>query len=277
MSHRIYHCSAVAGIRASLGCEHLSAETRSTLVWGLFKRPEALDSYMKALNMIEVERIPSLPSTGKPDLLFCDGSCSQPSPQRKTERIAAYAVRQATEASHESSLLISGILPGSKQTAFRAELFGFMCAMCMSVHSVIFTDCKSVWMGITRLQREGWNPLSWMSSADSDMWYTAWTILDQPGRLLTAEWVESHRSLSTARSAHDAWKIYHNGLVDKSASVNTVSVPAQIQSHLDQLKLQNRAYEVKRNEIVTFLKSIWDTHAAAEAVRAGTAVSAGQA
>ena len=116
-----------------------------------------------------------------------------------------------------------------------------------------------------------------MSSADSDMWYTAWTILDQPGRLLTAEWVESHRSLSNARSAHDAWRIYHNGLVDKSASVNTVSVPAQIRSHLDQLKLHNRAYEVKRNEIVTFLKSIWDTHAAAEAVRAGTAVPGGQA
>ena len=132
------------------------------------------------------------------DILCADGSCSQPSPNMKSERHAAYAVRQAFRDSHAGNVIAAGILPGRKQSPFRAELFALMVAMTASLNSIIFTDCRAVWQGILRLQKEGWNELFWLRSPDSDLWRSAWRILQHPGRKLQVEWLESHRSLSSA-------------------------------------------------------------------------------
>ena len=124
----------------------------------VFQQPQALEAYMRGLDAIRIEDLFSLPESDEAIHLFCDGSCSQPPPARKSERRAAYAVRHAKPLSHESFLVASGPLPGRKQTPFRSELFGFMMAMSVSLNSVIYTDCKSVYLGIVRMQNEGFDP-----------------------------------------------------------------------------------------------------------------------
>ena len=225
MSHRIFECSAAKKISLELHCEYLLSEPRSKMIYGLFKQPQALETFMRGLDDIKIDHLPVLPESDDPIHLFSDGSCSQPAPARRSERRAAYAVRQATAHSPESFLVAVGPLPGRKQTPFRAELFGFMMAMSVSTNSIIYTDCKAVYMGIVRMQNEGYDPVRWLSSADSDLWRAAWDILSCPGRRLTVHWTRSHRQPQHASSTHDAWCIFHNSLTDKSADVNANPSP----------------------------------------------------
>ena len=136
--------------------------------------------------------------------------------------------------------------------------------MSISLDAVIHTDCHAVFKGICRLQREGWCELTWLSSPDMDLWKAAWNILRHP-RKLQVVWVEAHRSLNQALGAADAWKIYHNALTDKSASVAVNRLPDRIQRIHDDLVLQNAELEKLRREIVLYLKGIWNLHASQEA------------
>ena len=139
-----------------------------------------------------------------------------------------------------------------------------MVAMTSSLNWVIFTDCRAVWQGIVRLQKEGWNELFWLRSPDSDLWRSAWRILPHPDRILQVEWLESHRNLSSARGASDAWKIFHNGHVDKDAAFQANPLQPHIQAIHEQLVQQNQNLERRRREVIVFLKTIWNAHAAKE-------------
>ena len=82
-----------------------------------------------------------------------------------------------------------GVLPGRKQTPLRAELFGFMAAMSVSLDSVIYADCKALFLG--RTPTVG-TPLS---VPDADLWQTAWEIERHPDRHLTVQWIDAHRNI----------------------------------------------------------------------------------
>ena len=279
MMHRIYSCPMSAKIREDTSAEFLKDLPKSKMVWGLFQRPHAQDLFAKALDALEITDLPMLPPSDTPHLIFTDGSSTQPPVSRKNERYAAFAVRHAIKNSHHSTLVISGILPGRRQTPFRAErdFFAFMCGMSCSMNSIIFTDCKAVWKGITRLQREGWNELHWLSSPDYDLWRVAFQILDVPGRSLITEWVEAHRSLHQAVSLQDTWRIYQNAQVDKSASVNANNLPPIVKTQFDSLTVQNTELEKQRSTITKYMKSIWEAHSKkaelslADAAQASTA------
>ena len=268
MTHRIFECPEAKQISQHLQCQFLLSQPRSQMLYGLFQQPQALEAYMRGLDAIRIEDLFSLPESDEPVHLFCDGSCSQPPPARKSERRAAYAVRHAKPFSHESFLVASGPLPGRKQTPFRSELFGFMMAMSVSLNSVIYTDCKSVYLGIVRMQNEGFDPLRWHSTADADLWKAAWNILNCQGRKLSVYWTKSHRSLEQAHSAHDAWCIYHNSRTDQSADINLDPLPAGVQASLDQLVEQNAILERTRNATTKYLKAVWAAHSEAEAKKA---------
>ena len=171
----------------------------------------------------------------------------------KSERHAAYAVRQAFKDSHAGNVIAAGILPGRKQSPFRAELFALMVAMTASLNSIIFTDCRPVWQGILRLQKEGCNELFWLRSPDSDLWRSAWRILQHPGRRLQVEWLESHRSLRSARGASGAWKIYHNGLVHKNADFR--ANPLQPHIHALHPCTSATAFFLGRPKITRYIKN----------------------
>ena len=265
MTHRAYACSASEQIRQENGWQSLKDVPRSCLVYGLFPRPLAQDEYFNALDELKVENLVCLPDKEEPIHIFTDGSCSQPAPSKKSERRAAFAVRLAHKNSHESQLLATGTLPGRKQTAFRAELWAVMIAMSTCTNSVIYTDCKGVFLGILKLQKYGWSELAWLSSPDIDLWKGAWSILSFPGRRLVIEWTRSHQSLSDARSANEMWRTYHNGLTDRSASVEVNPLPDNILPIWQRLVIQNAEQAKLRSSVMCYLKEIWRQHSAAEA------------
>ena len=227
------------------------------------------------MDAIEILDIPLIQADNQPTLLFTDGSCSQPGPGRGSERHAAFAVRRAFQDSHESVLIAAGVLPGRKQSPFRAELYAFMIAMSASLDAVVFTDCKAVFQGITRMQREGWCELAWLSSPDFELWRAAWLILRHPQRKLQAVWLESHRSLNQARSAADSWRIYHNSQVDRSGSILNNKLPCAIQEIHARLVEQNTELETLRGQITFYLKAVWNMHAAREAATRAPAAAPG--
>ena len=234
------------------------------MVYGLFARPPALDAYQKALDDLRIFDLEILPDSEEPAYIFTDGSCSQPGPSRIYERRASYGVRLACLNSSDGRLLASGTLPGRKQTAFRAELFAFMIAMSSSLNSVIHTYCLGVYKGIVKLQREAWSELAWLSSADFDLWKGAWQILNVQGRRLVPVWTPAHKDITTARSAKEAWKIYHNFLTDKSASIISNPLPDGLRQCLEQLILESQQQQSLRDAVSGYLQEIWATHAEAE-------------
>ena len=137
--------------------------------------------------------------------------------------------------------------------------------MSVSTNSIVFTDCHAVWTGITRLQKEGWSELRWLSSPDLELWRAAWNILSYPSRKLQAVWIGAHRSMSEARGSEDAWRIYHNAKTDRCASVAMNPFPGPIQEIYQRLIVQNRELETKRDQIVFYLKTIWSMHSSKEA------------
>ena len=179
---------------------------------------------------------------------------------RSSEKHAAFAVRRAFQDSHESQLVTSGVLPGRKQSPFRAELHAFMVAMSVSLDSIIYTDCKAVFVGISRIQREGWCELAWLSSPDFEVWRAVWNIYKHPARKLQVVWLNSHRSIHQAKSARDSWQIYHNAQVDKSASVYMNPLPDSIKEIHTRLVKQNDELQLLRCQIVTYLKAVWNMH-----------------
>ena len=265
MTHRAYHCPASQEFREKCALQHLQHVLRSCLVWGLFDQPKAVEQFYKAMDAIEITDLPLLSNDNGPFCLFTDGSCLQPGPGRSSERYAAYAVRLAYEQLHESTLVASGILPGRKQTPFRAELFACMVAMSACLDAVIYTDCRAVFLGITRLQREGWCELTWLSSPDMELWRAAWNILKHP-RKLQIVWLGAHRCINQAHSAADARRIFHNAQTDKSAGVSTNRLPDSIQEIHNSLVKQNSELEKLRGQIIFYLKGIWNMHASKEAV-----------
>ena len=115
-------------------------------------------------------------------------------------------------------------------------------------------------LGYFKLQREGWCELSWLHSPDMDLWRAAWRILSHPARKLQIVWVELHRSLSQARSALDAWKVYHNSRTDRDASTLANPLPKPILEIHQRLMQQNSQLETLRTQIIFFLKSVWNMH-----------------
>ena len=261
MTHRIFECPAAKQISQKLQCQYLLSQPRSQMTYGLFQQPQALEPYLRGLDEIKITHLPEIGNSEAEIHLFSDGSCSQPPPTCKMERRAAYAVRLAQPDSHESTLVVAGPLPGRKQTPFRSQLFGFMMAMSASLNSVIYTDCKSVYKGIVRMQTEGFDQLHWQSTADSDLWKAAWGILSYPGRKLTVRWTRSHQLLESATAAYDAWCIFHNSCTDRSADVNANPLRVAVQSAFDQLVEQNTLFGKSRNATMNFLKTIWAAHA----------------
>ena len=265
MTHRIYHCPAAHEIRAIQKCQHLADMPRSKLLWGLFPQPTAREKLARQFDEIQIHNLPMLPEHPSPVHLFTDGSCSQPPASRKSERHASYAVRQASPNDVQGNLIASGILPGRKQTPFRAELFGFMVALSVSLNSVIYTDCKVVYTGILRLLKDGWDPLYWMSSPDADMWKTAWDILKHPSRQVSVQWIESHRRLENARGTTDAWRIFHNNLVDRDASTGSNPLTGTLLEVWTELVDQNLALQCDRDSATRFLRAVWQRHSDGEA------------
>ena len=52
------------------------SESRSKMIYGLFKQPPALEAFQRGLDDIRIEHLPALPESHIPVHFFTDGPCS---------------------------------------------------------------------------------------------------------------------------------------------------------------------------------------------------------
>ena len=105
------------------------------------------------------------------------------------------------------------------------QLFAVVCALAISSHAEVYTDCQGVYKGVVRLQTLGWDELYWRSSSTVDLRRAVWRLLRQENRELNMHWVPSHRKLSQATGTVDLWRIVNNNLADDSANIKRHALP----------------------------------------------------
>ena len=111
-----------------------------TTAFGLFPEPEGWREWQAALDSL------SLPEITRSDYRDCavfytDGACLFP--RHPVIRIASGAVLRADE-NGTFQVCWHGVLPGSCQSIFRAELLAVSCAVGMAKKPTVFTDSQSV-------------------------------------------------------------------------------------------------------------------------------------
>eukprot|EP00438_Fugacium_kawagutii_P016740 Skav228873 [mRNA] locus=scaffold2395:14920:17568:+ [translate_table: standard] len=111
-----------------------------TRAYGIWEELSSLRPWQAELD----SRVPSFPSRTLDStqvVLYTDGSCLHPkTPQC---RVASFAVVQALPDGGLGTIL-SGPLPGSHQTPYRAELFAVVTAFAAHSRPLVFSDCLGV-------------------------------------------------------------------------------------------------------------------------------------
>ena len=92
---------------------------------------------LDTLRLPEIHRSVDL----EPQVFYTDGACLYP--RDATVRVAAGAALKA-KSGGLFDIVWSGVVPGSCQSIFRAELLAVSCAFARSSKPVVFTDSKSV-------------------------------------------------------------------------------------------------------------------------------------
>ena len=260
MMHRVYDCSQAYRARHVVNWDTLCQLPPHSLVWGLFDQPEAQEKFWKALDELQTPVIQYALPEGVRHQLFTDGSCSRPGSAHRHEARAAWAVRLAERDSSVSTLLVSGPLPGRKQTAYRAEIYAVVNALVASRCSDIYTDCYNVYRGFLKLQVSGWVELHWRATPDIDLWRTLWRLLSEGGRSHCIYWTKAHRQVQEASCSHELWCILQNRSVDKSASVDNNPLPSHAAMQLRTLHVCNSELHVAKMHTARYMRALWDLH-----------------
>ena len=167
--HRLKDCPFSANWRAMfpslLACWDALPEYMTA--FGLAPEPEGWRAWQAQLDTLH---LPDIARSGDDNIqvFYTDGACLHP--RDTTVRIAAGAVLKATSGG-SFDIVWSGILPGSCQSIFRAELLAVSCAFFRSTSPLVFTDSKSVARTAQRILRDlrlGRSPC--LPSDHRDLW-----------------------------------------------------------------------------------------------------------
>eukprot|EP00435_Cladocopium_sp_Y103_P039448 s2037_g10.t1 len=140
--HRLRDCSFSASWRAlfpSLQAQWDELPEYCT-AFGLLPEPDGWrvwQAQLDTLRLPEIVRSVDL----EPQVFYTDGACLYP--RDATVRVAAGAALRAKPGGL-FDIVWSGVVPGSCQSIFRAELLAVSCAFARSSKPVVFTDSKSV-------------------------------------------------------------------------------------------------------------------------------------
>eukprot|EP00435_Cladocopium_sp_Y103_P049129 s90_g14.t1 len=167
--HRLKDCPFSANWRAMfpslLACWDALPEYMTA--FGLAPEPEGWRAWQAQLDTLHLPDI----ARSNDDIIqvfYTDGACLHP--RDATVRIAAGAVLKATSGG-SFDIVWCGILPGSCQSIFRAELLAVSCAFFRSTSPLVFTDSKSVARIAQRILRDlrlGRSPC--LPSDHRDLW-----------------------------------------------------------------------------------------------------------
>ena len=225
--HRVWHCPEFVSQRNAFPSKFVKCLPElppCTLEHAWAFRPESFNNVARALN--QLEDLPPekyrLPACGSLALdLFCGGTCRYP--ESKPLRLAAWAVTMALPGGNafDNELLAAGLLPGSHQSAFRAELLGFRHALAIAAqtHAIsirVWCDCQSVVNISRRLQLKQLRLKP--NSSHADIWQEIIRLLDVLQDRVVICQVYAHNQITSGLSEIEVWAYWHNSLTDIAAA-----------------------------------------------------------
>ena len=151
--------------------------------------------------------------------LFVDGSCLRP--DTPALRLAAWAVTLAPLGDFSPSLPVAdGLVPGTLQSAYRAELCAMLSALLFAAKVGrkvwIWSDCLGIVSKVRRWLQGAWVPTQ--RTRHYDLWCQILSFLHVLQPLVSVCKVVSHLDPSLEKTAGDEWCAFHNNQVDRAAA-----------------------------------------------------------
>ncbi|CAE7792033.1 unnamed protein product [Symbiodinium sp. CCMP2592] len=257
LKHRVYECVGTEHIRQLPQWDEVAALPYSQVLGGLSGLPEELESFHKALDNIQHPDVQPLPDLEGHRFFFTDGSAFDPgNPQAL---LCSWAVTEAEESSKNNTLRSSGLLPGRKQSVFRAELHAANVAIAMSRKAVIYVDNEATMRRVRQILSGTLYDTELIQHPDRDLLQTTISLLKSraPGDV-HIYWTKSHRSLYDATGSRDLWCIYHNAKADSHAKAAGKLAPLPVlQAQQNLLCKLKQMMEVRANAAV-LLRQVMD-------------------
>ena len=217
--HRLRHCTKSSQWRAAfpLLMRKWDSLPQHVTAFGLFSEPLGWRQWQAQLDQTSLPVL-SRSDCQHPTVFYTDGACLYP--RHRIVRVAAAAVLLAHD---DGSFEVSwhGMLPGSCQSIFRAELLAVACAVSLAYKPVVFTDSKSVWRVANRILgqlRCGTSPV--LPADHKDLW--AFFLSAARGahiESIQVHWIKGHvqyRSVTGIQRVH-AWFNHWADLAAKQA------------------------------------------------------------
>eukprot|EP00438_Fugacium_kawagutii_P017634 Skav235508 [mRNA] locus=scaffold625:506698:513465:- [translate_table: standard] len=192
--HRTDTCPRALVLRAAYPALETVWDTlpEHTRAYGIWSELPSFRPWQAELD----SRTPVIPPRSlDPDqvVLYTDGSCLHPkSPQC---RIASFAVVQALPGGQLGTIR-SGLLPGSHQTPYRAELYAVVLAFAAHSRPLVFSDCLGVVRRCRKLlqAKQQDAPLK-LPSSNTDLWTMFCQQLDQVDLAYAdIQWIPGHQT-----------------------------------------------------------------------------------
>ena len=266
LQHRYFECPQTRDLRDTLA--PLVVAHRATIPDAMALRSWAIQppthwTWLATLNSVPscVRNLWTSFRVGVVNHVFTDGSCFwQHDP---SVRVASWAAVLASPPTSQWNFTCLGVLgtgwlPGLCQTAYRSELFAVAfvlhhaAAGCFQIK--IHSDCLGV-INRYHLLTGGHVALK-LNSPNGDLW--RW-ILDSVEKLgpSNVEMVKTpaHKRVALAKTRYEAWKFWHNNVVDQVARFTNANRPKQFwdqwQLHAQQVAAVRELYD-----------QVWDLHLA---------------
>ena len=219
-----------------------------------FPVPDAQQKHFQMLGAIPDES--QYPFIDEDVIYLADGSTDYGT--QSCLAISSWSLVLATPDMFDPAYVPSGPLPGVIQTNNRAELYKIAGT---AAKGYFYTDSQYCCDGFRQLQMRGWVEHVCAQSQNYCLWKKIWLELSDNANRWQIWKVKSHRNISEAKSAHDAWTIFHNDFADsKAKSANRARDPSfwnndmELMQHYQQesflckepTQLQQRVTEVSK-------------------------------
>ncbi|CAE7670465.1 unnamed protein product [Symbiodinium sp. CCMP2456] len=224
LKHRVHYCPATYSVRQSPDWEEVSTQLDSVLLAGLFQKLPGFDKYQQQLDALGHPDI-VCPSFDSPRYsLFTDGSASHGN--CPFLRLCGWAVTCAHGDGPKNTVLTAGLLPGGKQTVFRAEFQAVNVAIASAPCVDVYTDNQAVARIVNHLLVSGYCNERWFTHPDRGLIVTCSRLLARKARGdVTVTWVKAHRAITSAANNRDLWLIHHNAAADSAAQQPLLHIP----------------------------------------------------
>ena len=257
MTHRVFSCPATEHLRSGDIWEAVRNMPTSQLFGALYPKLPLVEEYKQLLRDVQHDDLYALDATLDEHIFFTDGSAVDN--ELDDLRICSWAVTQARDQGPSNVTKAAGLLPGDQQSVFRAELYATNAALLLSERCHVYCDNSAVASILRTLLANGYTAKHWINHKDRDLIATTAKLLARREYGSTRiSWLKAHRSLQSASSSIDLWRIYHNDKADKAAKHVLLDIPAPLAAARARIKSALQQDATCRTNAALFMRSVMD-------------------